>query len=103
MQAGDECGLVSLLDESFLPLFADPSRFVGLRSRLVGIFHNIGAANFMTPIGCPHNLLVQIPGSYSFMDFVKYGMFLQITQMVVNCSFCYLCVCYYDKLPGFLL
>jgi di/tricarboxylate transporter len=37
-----------------------------------------GSTSFLSPIGLPPNLMVFIPGGYSFMDFAKFGAGLTI-------------------------
>eukprot|EP00001_Collodictyon_triciliatum_P077104 13657_4 len=47
-----------------------------------------GSAAFSTPIGYQTNLMVLGPGGYSFGDFVKFGMPLQIIIMMVTVPLC---------------
>lgn len=42
------------------------------------------SAAFATPIGTPANLLVQEPGGYSFMDFVRVGIPLQLLTLIIT-------------------
>lgn len=41
------------------------------------------SACFMTPIATPSNTIVLRPGNYTFMDYVKYGWFLQVVAFVM--------------------
>lgn len=47
-------------------------------------------SNFMTPVGCAQNLLVQVPGGYSFGDYVKGGAVLQLLFLLTTVSYCYM-------------
>lgn len=40
------------------------------------------SAAYVTPVSSPVNLLVQEPGRYSFMDFVKVGLPLQLITLI---------------------
>ncbi|BBN14688.1 hypothetical protein MPTK1_6g13670 [Marchantia polymorpha subsp. ruderalis] len=42
------------------------------------------SAGFMTPTGCPTNLMVYTPGGYKFSDFLKYGGPMQILLLLVT-------------------
>lgn len=42
------------------------------------------SAAFATPIAAPVNILVQEPGGYSFMDFVRVGIPLQLLSLVIT-------------------
>jgi len=57
----------------------------GIDPKLTAIVVMIGAsASFSTPIGYQTNLMVQGPGGYRFMDFVKIGLPLGILTGVVT-------------------
>jgi di/tricarboxylate transporter len=57
----------------------------GIDPKLTAIVVMIGAsASFSTPIGYQANLMVQGPGGYRFMDFVKIGLPLGILTGVVT-------------------
>jgi hypothetical protein len=40
------------------------------------------SAGFMTPTGCPTNIMVYAPGGYKFSDYMKYGGPLQVILSV---------------------
>ncbi len=42
------------------------------------------SASYVTPVSSPANTLVMDPGGYSFMDFVKVGMPLQVVALVIT-------------------
>ena len=44
------------------------------------------SAAFATPVASPVNLLVQEPGGYSFMDFVRVGIPLQLLSLAITVS-----------------
>lgn len=41
------------------------------------------SAGFMTPTGCPTNLMVYQPGGYKFLDFIVYGGPLQVRSCLL--------------------
>lgn len=42
------------------------------------------SAAFATPVASPVNILVQEPGGYSFMDFVRVGIPLQLLSLAIT-------------------
>mmetsp|Transcript_44037 Transcript_44037/g.71690 ORF Transcript_44037/g.71690 Transcript_44037/m.71690 type:complete len:677 (+) Transcript_44037:241-2271(+) len=51
---------------------------------IVYILMMAGSADFSTPIGYQTNLMVQKPGGYTFLDYTKAGLPLQIIVMLVS-------------------
>jgi len=47
------------------------------------------SSSFSTPVGYQTNMMVWEPGGYSFLDFVKFGLPLQVVCMVTSVLGCY--------------
>lgn len=63
----------------FVPMSVQLARQIGINPRSVCFAVAIGAsANFSTPIGYQTNLMVQGPGGYTFLDFTRAGLPLNI-------------------------
>ena len=45
-----------------------------------------GSTDFLTPIGYQTNLMVRPYGNYTFMDYTKFGMVLEIGAELIACA-----------------
>jgi di/tricarboxylate transporter len=72
------------------PIAMEVAEQAGLSARgFLFLLMMAGSADFATPVGYQTNLMVYGPGGYRFMDFVRFGLPLQLVVAVVTITLCW--------------